>query len=85
MLPKLKRVVTVIGSVSSLSRILNTNRSSMYMWRKIPKNLVVRMETAQRDAIKRKERELGVMRRNFLDRHQIRPDVFPRNKKDKKQ
>lgn len=83
LLPVLKRIVAVVGSVSVLSRLIRTNRSAMYMWDQVPDDLVIPIEQAQRDALRRKERELREARKNFTPRHKIRPDLFPQKQRTK--
>lgn len=83
MLPEVKRAVSVVGSVSSLSRLIRTNRSYMYAWTQVPDDLVIPIETAQINVIKRKEKELRLAKRNFIDRRKIRPDLFPKTSKAK--
>lgn len=76
LLPVLERAAAIVGSMQKLADAIGAKRSSMYEWDEVPAEYVLAIEKAQREAWHR-------IPRRIVTRHDIRPDLYPKRKKEK--
>lgn len=69
LLPVITHAARIVGSVQKLADALGVKRSTMYEWEKVPADLVMPMEKAQRAAFNRRPRRI-------MTRYDIRPDLY---------